>query len=226
MKKISESKFFRIFDITKLPHDLARLFISPLLLFYRVKKYDLNGNKYRKPIRNSAVIAANHSGFHDPLVMSCVFWYRRLSILVAEVVMNKPVIGFLLRGMGCIKIDRNISDIEAVRKSLAAVRKGRPLLIFPQGHIHRDGGIDDIKSGFVFIASKYDTPIIPVYSFKRKHWYNRALVVIGDEIKCSDYFNTKKMPSMADIAAVNAALESGINACRETYLKLSGKEMP
>ena len=223
MKKISESKFFKIFDITKFPHDLVRVLVSPLMLFYRVKKYDINGQKYRKTVKDTAVIAANHSGFRDPIVMTFAFWYRRLSILVGEAVMDPPVRGFLLRGAGCIKIDRNISDIDAVRKSLASIKKGRPLLIFPQGHIHRDGSADDVKSGFVLIAAKYDTPIIPVYTFKRKHWYNRTTVVIGDEIKCSDCFNNKKMPSMADIAAVTEALEQSLKACKETYLKIIEK---
>ena len=223
MKKISESKLAGIFDITKFPHDLVRLLVSPLMLVYRVKKYDVNGQKYRKALKNTAVIAANHSGFGDPIVMTFAFWYRRLSVLVGEAVMDPPVRGFLLRGAGCIKIDRNISDIDAVRKSLAALKKGRPLLIFPQGHIHRDGSTDDVKSGFVLIAAKYDTPIIPVYTFKRKRWFNRTIVVIGDEIKCSDYFNNKKMPSMADIAAVTEALEQSINACKETYHKIIGK---
>ena len=223
-KKKSVPKFFRIFDITKFPHDLARFLLLPLQLGYRVRKYDCNGKKYKKILKGAALVACNHVSFNDPFIILCVFWYRRLSMLVAEVVMKTPVRNFFMRGMGCIRIDRTISDLDAVRDTLDVLSKGRPVLVFPQGRIHRDGGADDMKSGSILMALQANVPIIPAYTYKRKHWYNRTIVVFGEPIDCAS-FCAKKMPSMTEINTITEELHQRILKCKSTYERITGEKI-
>ena len=212
----------RLFSFRFLPIDLSRIVASPCQLAFRLKKYHVSGEPYRHSLKGGAILAANHLSFSDPFLISSTFWYRRVFYLAAEVVMQGKLRSFLLRGTGCIKIDRNISDLEAIKKSVALLKDGRCLAVFPQGTVVRGEEEVSVKSGAVLIALQAGVPIIPMYSLKRKHWYNRKRMVIADPIYPSDYV-TKKIPSMKDIAAVSRALQESLGRCQELCEKLEAE---
>lgn len=213
----------RLFSFRFLPIDLSRIVASPCQLAFRIKKYHVSGQPYRGTLKGGAILAANHLSFSDPFLISSTFWYRRVFYLAAEVVMQGKLRSFLLRGTGCIKIDRNISDLEAIKKSVALLKDGRCLAIFPQGTVVRGEEEVNVKSGAVLIALQAGVPIVPMYSLKRKHWYNRKRMVIGDPIYPSDYVK-KKVPSMKDIAAVSEALQESLRRCQELCEKLEAEK--
>ena len=66
----------KLFDLRKLPMDMARLVYILLLPYYRLRRRTLEGEKYKARLRGGAVIAANHSAMADPFVMGVTFWYR------------------------------------------------------------------------------------------------------------------------------------------------------
>lgn len=213
----------RLFSFRFLPIDLSRIVASPCQLAFRIKKYHVSGQPYRHTLKGGAILAANHLSFSDPFLISSTFWYRRVFYLAAEVVMQGKLRSFLLRGTGCIKIDRNISDLEAIKKSVALLKDGRCLAIFPQGTVVRGEEEVSVKSGAVLIALQAGVPIVPMYSLKRKHWYNRKRMVIADPIYPSDYVK-KKIPSMKDIAAVSQALQESLRRCQELCEKLEAEK--
>lgn len=195
-----------------LPMDMGRLVCSVLLPYFRMKRIRPDGSKYKEKLKGGAIIAANHTGFSDPFIMGVAFWYRRLFFLAAKEVMINSFIGVLLKGMGCIKIDRDISDINAIRKCVDILKDGKLLGMFPQGGIKRDGEMDKIKSGAVLIALQAGVPIIPMYSADKKHWWSRKTVVIGEPINCRDYCQ-KKFPSLADMEKLSEILLDRMLEC-------------
>lgn len=218
-KKANKAK---LFDVRRIPQDASRLVSWVALPIFRIKKYDVNGNKYKAKLKGGAVVVSNHVGFADPFVLGATFWYRRMFFLASETVMRNPVISTLLRGVGCIKIDRNISDIEAIRKAASVLKDGRVLTIFPQGGIKDAGSVAQIKAGAVLLALQTDVPIIPSYSQKTKHWWQRRRIVIGDAID-PKALCAKKIPSMADINNISATLLERIEECREQYEKITAR---
>ena len=123
----------RLFDLRRLPQDMARLVCACLVPLYRMKRLTPEGEKYRGFLRGGAVVAANHSSFQDPFVVGVTFWYRRMFFLVAEIVMVGWLRRLLLKGVGAVEIDRNGADIEAIRKSVDILKRGHLLTVFPQG---------------------------------------------------------------------------------------------
>lgn len=202
--------------------DFGRIVCAPCLLMFRIKKYSTSGEKYKNKLRGGVMIAANHIDFSDPFIVGTAFWYRRVYFLASEQIMSGSIRKILLKGIGCIKIDRNISDIEAVRKAVDILKDDKALTIFPQGGIKHSGHIDSIKSGTVLMAIKAGVPIIPMYSEKREHWYQRRIVVIADPIVCSEHYSGK-MPSMADIEYISGLLLDSMEKCREVYEKEKSK---
>ena len=208
----------RLFDIRHFPMDLGRLVCSCLPLVFRLKRVTADGKPYKQHLRGGAIVAANHTSMADPFLVGITFWYRRMYCLAAEVVMKNPVIATLSKGMGCIKVDRNIADIEAIKKSVSVLKEGHVLAMFPQGQITVSDEVDTVKSGAVLIALQAGVPIIPMFITKRKHWYNHRTVVIGEKIVPSEICG-KKMPSTADIEMVTDLLAQRLQQCKDYSLE-------
>lgn len=208
-------KSHRLFNIRLLPMDLARLVCAVLVPFFRIKRLTPEGGRYRDKVKGGAIIAANHTSFTDPFIVGVTFWYRRLHFLVAEVVMQGRFRPGLLKGAGAIKIDRNATDIEAINRSVGVLKEGYLLSVFPQGAIHKEDDVDNIKSGAVLMALKANVPIIPMHIRQRAHWYDRQTVVIGKAI-CPAEICKKKLPSTADIANITDILAKELARCKLT----------
>lgn len=201
-----------LFDFKYLPMDIARLICAPLLLWYRMKKLSPDGKKYTAHIQGGAVLAVNHTSFSDPFLVGVTVWYRRLYFLAAEAVMKGKLRNWLLHGVGAIRIDRNCTDIEAVRNSVNVLKKGHLIAIFPQGGITRDDQVTAIKSGAVLIALQAGVPIIPMHICPKKHFFSRRVTIIGNPINPKDYIQNK-FPSTKDIERISQILMEEMNSC-------------
>ncbi len=200
------------FGLKYLPMDMARLVCSPLLLFYRMKRITPTGEPYKGKIRGGAVLAANHTSFSDPFLVGVSVWYRRMYFLAAEVVMQPKFRAWLLRGVGAIKIDRNATDIDAIRQSVSVLKQGHLLAIFPQGQIEKEDQMQTLKSGVTLLAMQAGVPIVPIHLLPAKHWYSRRVAVIGEQLDPKAIIQ-KKFPSTADIEMVTAKLLEEMNRC-------------
>lgn len=207
-KSSNKGGFFK-----QLAMDTARVVCSVLIPIFRIKRLTPDGEKYKEKIKGGAIIAANHTSFLDPFIVGVTFWYRRMHMLVAEIVMGGKFRSILLRGVGGIKIDRNIADLEAIKQSVEVLKGGRLLAIFPQGGINEQDDVNSIKSGAVFMALRASVPIIPMYIRPKKHWYDRRTVVIGETVY-PNKLCSKKMPSTADIEAITKVLAENLAKCK------------
>ena len=206
------SKKPKLFNIKRFPQDMARLVCVPLILLLRPKRLTPEGEKYKEKLRGGAVLAANHTSMFDPFAVGVTFWYRRIFFFVAEIVMRGKLRPILLKGVGCIKVERSIADVEAIKKAIGILSEGHPLTVFPQGGITEGEEISALKSGAVLMALRANVPIIPMYIRKRKHWYSRLTVIVGKTIYPSE-MTTKKIPSTADIEKISEALMQEMNRC-------------
>ena len=207
-------------DIKLFLYDASRVVLSPCALIFRVKKYDLSGSRTKFSPVGAKIIASNHVSYSDPFIVFSAFMKRRIFFLASELVMKGKFKSFLLGHAGCIKIDRGISDIEAIRKCESVLKDGRIISIFPQGTIDREDKIDETKSGAALLAVRTGAKILPIYTNKRKHFYNRQIVVIGEEID-AHAICAKKFPSVSDLGKISEILGESIENCRKTYERIA-----
>ncbi len=207
-----QNKKAKLFNLRRLPQDMARLVCSPLLLIYRMKRLTPEGKPYQTKIQGGAIVAANHVSFADPFLVGVAVWYRRLFFLAAESVMKGKLRSWLLSGVGAIRIDRNTTDLEAIRRSVDVLKQGHLLSVFPQGSITQGEQLQSLKSGVVLIALQAGVPIIPMYIAPKKKWYSRRVAVMGEPLDPKAYIQ-KKFPSTADIDRVAGKLLEEMNRC-------------
>lgn len=185
-RNVKANKGHHLFSFKNFLWDLGRITVYfHLGIAFRPKAISLEKNKTHRK-NGTYILAANHTRFVDPFILLCVFWRKRVKILAADVVYglnnSHPVRAFLLNQGGCVKISRESLDLEAVSNCCKSLKKGYPLMVFPEGHIKRNGEMDALKNGSSMMASRCSCPIIPSYIVYGKKWYNRTKVYFGKEI--------------------------------------------
>ena len=191
--------------------DLARGLMLLLLPFYRIRRVYLGDKEKVKALKDGVILAANHTSFQDPFVITAAFWKRRVFYVVGEAVMSSRIRNRLLSAAGCIRIDRNITDTKAIKDCVAVLKEGFALELFPQGGIGEEENA--FKSGIALIAAMANVPILPMFVKKRKNIFCRQTVVIGDPFYCSDHCS-KKLPSIQDLEMITEKLYEKYEECR------------
>jgi len=196
--KIKKSKRY---SFKKLFWDIGKLIVYTTNIGFHLKvNYAFNNKKEIKE-HSPLIICANHPSFNDPLFVINAFYYKRVNILTAKIVFKNKVQSFFVRGIGCIKIDRNINDLSALKKCKEILENYGTLLIFFEGHIDKNDELNDIKNGVSLIASLTNCDILPVYIRPKKKKVNkRNSIYIGKiiETKKNKKYNLKEIISLTE----------------------------
>jgi 1-acyl-sn-glycerol-3-phosphate acyltransferase len=115
----------------------------------------------RIPRTGGAVLAFNHVGFLDALLVTQVL-SRPTRFMVAAGVLRLPLIGWTLRASGAFGVRRGEGDREAVRVAIDAAAAGSLIGIFPEGGLRHGGPLGELHRGAALIALRAGVPLIPV----------------------------------------------------------------
>lgn len=118
------------------------------------------------PTTGGAVLAINHTGYMDFVLGG--FLPRERGRLVRYLaksgIFQQPAVGWLMRMMGHIPVDR-IDGKASFNAAVEAARAGEIVGIFPEGTISRSFEIKNMRTGAVRIAQEAGVPIIPTVLF-------------------------------------------------------------
>ncbi len=128
-----------------------------------------------------AILCCNHSAFSDPIwVVFAAHPKRIFRIMAKKELFDIPVLGWLITKVGAFPVDRQISDINAVKTAMQILKSGDKLLIFPEGTRIRNGKESHPHGGAVMIAARMGVPIVPVYLSTDKRFWRPLDVVFGE----------------------------------------------
>jgi 1-acyl-sn-glycerol-3-phosphate acyltransferase len=136
------------------------IFIAKLIvrLFTRL---ELRGTE-NVPASGSYVLASNHLGRLDPILIYYFSGRRDIIMLVAEKYGKYRLIRWFVKQLDGIFVNRFEADFGAVREALTRLRKGGVLVLAPEGTRSQTGALIDGKPGVIYMAAKAGVPIIPV----------------------------------------------------------------
>ncbi|MGH8822932.1 MAG: lysophospholipid acyltransferase family protein [Jiangellaceae bacterium] len=113
------------------------------------------------PASGPVILAANHAGFLDaPLLMGTS--PRPIHCLTKKEMFRGPL-GWFLRSIGQIPIDRSGPDRTALLRSAAVLDAGRVLVVYPEGR-RGPGDFTDVRPGLAWFALRSGAPVVPVIS--------------------------------------------------------------
>lgn len=133
---------------------IARLFFK---WFYRLKIYGLE-NFYP----GAAIIAANHSSYYDPPVLS-ISCPEEVHFLAKSSLFEIPFLGRLIRILNAHPVSRGASDVAIFRMIVDLLREGKKVILFPEGRRSATGEILPLERGLAFLVQKARCRVIPAY---------------------------------------------------------------
>ncbi len=113
------------------------------------------------PIEGAALVCSNHQSFFDPMLVGMGF-RRRLNYLARKTLFRFCVFRWLIEFLDAIPIDREGGGLGGLKETLKRLKRGELVLIFPEGTRTRDGEVAALKPGFVALARRSKTPLLPV----------------------------------------------------------------
>jgi 1-acyl-sn-glycerol-3-phosphate acyltransferase len=108
------------------------------------------------------IIASNHLGRLDSVLLYYVFDRDDIILPTAEKYKNHPFFGRLGKAMGAIWLNRFEADIHAMKEILRRLKAGGLLAIAPEGTRSKTEALQEGKPGVAFLASKVGIPILPI----------------------------------------------------------------
>ena len=150
----------------------------PFRIIYRIKIIGAD-NEPDGPF----IVSANHMSYADPFIEG-VCLKTQITYIAKSSLERFRIIKWFFSTVGVIPIKREESDVAAIRKSVAALKDGKVIGIYPQGTRiplkppHKE----DAMGGLGLLVSLAKCPVLPMAIVTKAHRprpFRKTLVVIG-----------------------------------------------
>lgn len=113
------------------------------------------------PRNDSYLLVSNHQSYIDPVALHLVS-RRRLNFLMAAEYYYDRRWKWFYDLFGCVPLEKDRANPKAVERAIMTLRKGEPLVMFPEGYISEDGKLGEWLPGVGMMALRSGSPVIPV----------------------------------------------------------------
>lgn len=153
-------------------------------IIYRVRVNGIENLKDDKPI----IISANHIHIFDPVILATLT-KKQIFFLSKKEIFEKKLLAKFFTKLGVIPIDRENTDLKAIKSCFRVIRSGNILGIFPEGTRVKTIDIKNMKKGVALIALKNKVNIIPIHIEGTYKIFSKITVDIYPMIEISNFEN-------------------------------------
>ena len=112
------------------------------------------------PKTGAFVFAPTHRSTIDIPVASAAT-RRRMRFMGKDSIWKFKLIGKAMTGLGAFPVTRGSADLEALKRCIAVLQSGEPLVMFPEGTRHYGPEVQPLFDGAAYVALKTGVPIVP-----------------------------------------------------------------
>lgn len=173
--------FLIIYFTISLPIQLAELIIEKFNMDFRNKtslayvrfgfkcacaisgvKVNVNGLE-NIPKDEAVLFVANHASLFD-IAVTYPLMARPTGFIAKKELKKIPVLSWLMYFVNCIFLDRKDprEGLKSVLHAADLIKSGVSIFLFPEGTRSKDGELHEFKDGGMKIATKSQSPIVPV----------------------------------------------------------------
>jgi 1-acyl-sn-glycerol-3-phosphate acyltransferase len=113
------------------------------------------------PTTGAFLLAPTHRSIFDTPAAAAVT-RRRMRFMGADKYWKNKTFGRLLTTLGGFPVTRGTADREALKRCVAVLEAGEPLVLFPEGERKSGPLVQPLFDGAAFIAVKAGVPIVPI----------------------------------------------------------------
>lgn len=146
--------------------------------------------KHNIPRHGAFVLAPIHRSNIDTPLAAAVS-SRRLRFMGKDSLWKIAPIGWLFSALGAFPVTRGTADREALKRCIAVLEMGEPLVLFPEGTRQSGPTVMPLFDGAAYVAVKAGVPIIPLGiggsekvmpKGKKMIYPRKCVLVIGEPI--------------------------------------------
>ena len=136
----------------------ARACVGFLKLFYKPELIDI----HHVPAEGGVILASNHQSFLDPPLIGGFVGWRQFAFMAQSYLFKVPVLGSMIRALNSVPVSGSGGDTASIKALVAALKDGRPVVVFPEGSRTPDGAMQPAKRGVVLLMRRAKCPVVPV----------------------------------------------------------------
>ena len=136
---------------------IRNLLVLLCLVFTRVRIID----RHKVPATGAFILAPIHRSNIDSPLASAVT-RRRMRFMGKDSLWKVRPVGWVLSALGGFPVSRGTADREALKRCIAVLESGEPLVLFPEGTRQSGPKVHPLFDGAAYVAVKAGVPIIPV----------------------------------------------------------------
>jgi len=148
-----------------LSKNVPRLAFSISKLLWNVSVKGLENLPADSPDKKPFIFCANHQSYLDGLLLLHALPPRVRDATMTtgkSEVLSSPVLSPFINKSSFIPVQRDGDVLQALRLSIAALKNGRNLIIFPEGGRSRSGDMRPFKSGIGLLMLETNAAVVPV----------------------------------------------------------------
>jgi 1-acyl-sn-glycerol-3-phosphate acyltransferase len=134
------------------------LIVVPTLRLYT--RLSVNGREHL-PAEGAFILAPNHRSYLDTPFAGTARW-KRMRFMGKDTMWKNKQFGWIFSALGSFPVTRGTADREALKRSVAVLEMGDPLVLFPEGERKAGAEIQPLFDGAVYVAFRAGVPIVPV----------------------------------------------------------------
>jgi len=186
------------------------------------------------PSTGPFVLAPVHRSFIDFGIVSGVT-RRQMAYMGKESLWTSPILGAFITHLGAYPVNRGAPDREALRRTLAVLEKGNPLVLFPEGTRRSGPVIDHLAEGAAYVASRASVPVVPVgiggseRALPKGKGLPRPVrihVIVGEPLRPAPIPEGARHPSRRAVKEMTLQLQGSLQDLFDRAQRRSGVAMP
>ena len=153
--------------------------ITKLLFFVRVE------GKENIP-QGACVIMGNHRAWLDPFLLAMCARDREIRFMGKKELWGNCVFHWIAMQVRGVPVDRGAADMASIRMSMAVLKAGHTLGIFPEGTRTKGDGMMPIQGGASLLALRSKCDVVPVYIDGEYKLFRPMTVRVGKPVQMDD----------------------------------------
>jgi len=133
-------------------------FLFILVVLYRLKRIDV----HKVPAIGPVLIVANHQSFFDPPAISVGIRHRQTDFLARGGLFKFKPFGWLIKNLHAMPIKQGAGDAGAMKATIAKLKSGKMMMVFPEGSRTSDGQMTEFQRGIAVLLKRTDCQVVPV----------------------------------------------------------------
>jgi 1-acyl-sn-glycerol-3-phosphate acyltransferase len=143
-------------------------------ILFRVKTHGIEN----VPSEGKFILCSNHANNLDPVFVSMVM-PRKISWMAKKELFEYKFISYLGYKLGAFPVDRNGSDVSAIKNALRVLKDDKVLGIFPEGTRVKKMDLEAAKPGVALLSIKSGADILPVLIDSNYKLFSKINIYIG-----------------------------------------------